>query len=165
MADPQKPTRTTGISSQGQAISLDRIPSEPAAFPIAGKITVTSQYADYVPDSEIDYTDLNAVNRELVSLRIRLHRIRIELKTAEREAVKTRYAYEAKKKRTLISLSGGSAPEREAMAELMCEEEYTAMLVANNVAKEIQSHSRDLRTELETLREISNNLRRIIDLT
>jgi ethanolamine utilization protein EutA (predicted chaperonin) len=164
MADPQNPLKTTGLALNGQLITVDQIPANPTPFPAQGQVTISSEYANYQPSPDVDYTDLSSVNRELQNLRIRLHRLRIELKNADRQALKTRYAYEARKKRTLISLSGGSAGEREAMAELLAESEYTEMLIASAVAKEITNHNRDIRTELETLREISNNLRRQIDL-
>lgn len=165
MADPQKPLKTTGLSLHGQAVSMDDFPDEIVPLPPPNSVTITSAYADYVPAEDIDYTDLGSLNRELSSLRIRLHRIRIEVKEADRQVLRMKYAYEGKKKRILVGLSGGSAVEREAMADLMCEAEYTQVLVAQTVAKEISNHSRDLRGDLETLREISNNLRRQIDLT
>jgi hypothetical protein len=164
MADPQKPLKTTALSLNGQAVTFDDIPKASVPLPSPGRVTIQSQYEKYMPDADVDYTDLSAVNREIQLLRMRLHAIRNELREAERQALRTKYAYESKKKRILIGLSGGSAVEREAMAELMAEEEYTQMLVAAAVAKEIINHNRDIRTELEALREISNNLRRQIDL-
>ena len=163
MADPQRPIKTTGIALNGQAITIDQF-AENHPLPIPASVTIKSQYEDYQPAEDVDYTDLSKVNREIQNLRIRLHRIRIEMKSAERMALKTKYAYDGQRKRILIGLSGGSAGEREAIAELLCEEAYGAFLVASSVAKEITQHSRDLRTELEALREISNNLRRQIDL-
>lgn len=164
MADPQKPIKTTGLSLYGQAVSMDEIPKDITPLLPPGQVTVISQYEDYVPE-DIDYTDLGALISELSKLRMRLHRLRIELKAAERTLLKKKYTYESKKKRILVALSGGSSVEREAMAELMCEQEYSEYLVAQAVAKEITNHNRDMKTDLETLREISNNLRRQIDLT
>lgn len=161
--EPQRPLRTTGLALNGQAITVDQF-GEPAKLPTPGEVTNVSQYGNYTPPEDVDYSDLSAVNREIQMLRMRLHRIRIELKEAERIASRYKYAYEAQKRRVMIALSGGSAGEREAMAELMCEEDYTKYLVASTVAKEITQHNRDIRTELEALREISNNLRRQIDL-
>lgn len=161
--EPQRPLKTTGLALNGQAITTDQF-SAPSPLPKPGDVTRVSNYANYMPAEDVDYTDLASVNRELQALRMRLHYIRIELKDAERTALKYKYAYEAQKRRIMIALSGGSAGEREAMAELMCEDAYAQYLVASTVAKEIAAHNRDIRTELETLREISNNLRRQIDL-
>lgn len=163
MADPQRPLKTTGLAMSGQAITSDQF-DRTTPLPQPKDVTVTSEYGMYQPSDDIDYTDLAKVNSELIALRIRSNRIRMELREAERMALKAKYIYESQKKRVMISLSGGSAGEREAMAELLCEEAYGNFLVTTMVAKEITQHNRDLRTDLETLREISNNLRRLIDL-
>lgn len=162
--EPQMPLKTTGLAMNGQAITTEQFTALPTKLPTPGEVTQVSQFGNYVPPEDVDYSDLSAVNREIQMLRIRLHRIRIELKDTERTASRFKYAYEAGKRRVMISLSGGSAGEREAMAELMCEEDYTKYLVSSTVSKEIMQHNRDIRTELEALREISNNLRRQIDL-
>lgn len=162
MADPQNPLKVTGLALNGQQINIDDLKRFP--LPSPDRVTITSQYQDYQPLEEVDLTDLSKVTHEIIGLRIRLHRIRIELRTAERMALKAKYVYEQEKKRTWIGISGGSDKSREAMAELICEESYSAYLVAQTVAKEITQHSRDIRTELDALKEISNNLRRQIDL-
>jgi hypothetical protein len=163
MADPQKPLKTTGLAMNGQAITSDKF-DKTTPLPQPKDVTIVSAYEKYQPSPDIDYSDLAKVNSELISLRIRSNHIRMELKEAERMALKAKYIYESQKKRVMISLSGGSAGEREAMAELLCEEAYGNFLVTTMVAKEVTQHNRDLRTDLETLREISNNLRRLIDL-
>ena len=162
MADPQNPVKVTGLALHGQQISMDTI--ERFKLPAPGIASITSAYDDYEPAEDVDYGDLRAVNKEIVDLRIRLHRIRKELKQADRMALKAKYSYEQDKKRVWIGISGGSDKSREAMAELLCEEAYSYYLVASTVAKEVMQHSRDIRTELDALKEISNNLRRQIDL-
>lgn len=164
MAEPQQPLKTTGMALHGQHFMIDDIKPQPQ-FPQVNKVTIVSKWSDYEPATDIDYSDLSKVNHELIELRIRLHQVRKELRDAERAMTKTKWVYEGKKKRFLIGLSGGSEKAREAAAELMCEEEYSAYLVALNILKEIQQHSRDMRSDLDLLKEISNNLRRQIDLT
>ena len=162
MADPQNPVKTVGLALNGQQINLDSIQKH--NLPAPRSITISSEYEEFEPSLDVDYSDLSSVNRELSQLRLRLHRVRKELKEAERQAVRLKYAYEQEKKRYWIGISGGSDKSREAMAELLSEEAYSKQLVASVVAKEIMQHSRDIRTELDTLKEISNNLRRQIDL-
>lgn len=165
MAEPQQPLKTTGLALDGKAVKVDDFSEKPTSLPRAGTVTKLSVWEDYTPGSDIDYTDLQAVNSELSQLRLRLHEVRIALKNVERDVVAYKYAYEAQKKRYMVRLSGGSATEREAMAELLCEDLYTSFLVTQTVAKEISQHSRDMRNDLDALKEISNNLRRQIDLT
>lgn len=165
LPEPQRPVQTTGLALDGQAVKVTDFTEQPASLPAPTSVTVPSRWESYEPAADIDHTDLAAVTGELSQLRYRLHQVRIELKNAERNVTRHRYTYEAQKKRYMVRLSGGSAAEREAMAELLCEDLYTNYIVASTVAKEIANHSRDIRTDLDTLKEISNNLRRQIDLT
>lgn len=160
MAEPQIPLKTTGMARSGQPILIDSIPPAKDTLP---RSPIVSQYADYEPD-EIDYNDLSTVNRQLNELRTRLHRIRKEMIKADREFLRARFSYESEKKRIMISISGATANEREAMSELLSEDKYSEMLVAQQVAKELSQHNSALRSELEALRELSMNARRIMDL-
>lgn len=163
MADPQNPVKTTGMALNGKHLLIDEFKDQ-KPLPKARDITVTSAYHDYVPEEEIDYTDLASVNRQLVALRMRMHHVRKDLAIADRVVVSKKWAFEGEKKRAMISLSGGTEKVREAAADLIAEDAYSEFLVAQEVAKEIAQHNRDLRGDLDLLKEISNNLRRIIDL-
>jgi len=163
MPDPQIPVATVKLAYRGQAINMEDLEKN-HPLPQAREVTVVSQYENYVPDETIDFTDISSINVELNKLRIRLHHIRIELKNAKRKALSAKYLYEQAKKRTWIGITGGSDKSREAAAELLTEELMANALVAAAVADEINQHSRDIRTELDALKEISNNLRRQIDL-
>lgn len=162
MADPQMPVTTAKIAYQGKAINMaDYTKKHP--LPKAEDITIVSEYSNYEP-VDIDMSDLREINKEINSLRIRIHRLRKELDKANRKALAAKYHYEQEKKRVLIGLSGGSDKQREAIAELMAEELLSKAIVCQAVASEIQQHSRDTRNELDALKEISNNLRKQIDL-
>jgi hypothetical protein len=162
MADPQNPIVTTNLAYRGQAINLDNYPA--ATFPVPSSVSIVSAFENYEPDPTIDFTDLHNVTNEIIHLRIRLHKIRIELKAAKRKALIHKVTYEQEKKRTWIGITGGSDKSREAAAEIMTEQLMTNFLVASAVAEELNQHSRDIRTELDALKEISNNLRRQIDM-
>jgi hypothetical protein len=163
MTEPQNPIVTTGMALAGKPLLLTDIPETPVALRVIST-TASATFSNYMPPEDIDYGDLVSINRELVQLRIRLNTVRQELRTAEREVIRTKHAYNALKRRTLIGLSGGTEKSREAAAELLSEREYTDFLVADSIAKELTQHNRDLRIELDALKELSNNLRRLIDL-
>ena len=162
MTEPQNPIAVVNLAYKGQKINLDDYPQ--AALPIPSHVTTVSKWADFEPDADIDYTDLANVTKSIIDLRIRLHQVRKELTVAKRMALKAKYNYEQQKKRIWIGITGGSDKSREAAAELMTESLQGDYLVASAVADEIMQHSRDIRTELDALKEISNNLRRQIDL-
>ena len=162
MVEPQMPVNTAKIAYRGKAINLEEI-SEPKTLPKAADVSIVSEYSNYEP-VQIDMSDLREINKEINNLRIRIHRLRKELDKANRKAVLAKYQYEQAKKRILIGLSGGSDKQREAIAELMTEELLSISVVCQAVAQEIQQHSRDTRNELDALKEISNNLRKQIDL-
>lgn len=165
MSEPQNPVTTTGLAYKGQSINLTQFENT-ISLPNPSSVTAPSKWGEYEPSSveDVDYTDLMNVTKEIINLRIRLHQVRKELQVAKRMALKTKFVYEQEKKKVWIGITGGSDKSREAAAELMTAELYTHYLVANAVADEINEHSRVIRTELDALKEISNNLRRQIDL-
>jgi hypothetical protein len=136
----------------------------PKSAEIQQKYGINPRHMDYEPDTDIDFADLQNINREIVNLRIRLHQVRNDYKNAKRVATHLKYVYESKKKFIWIQLSGGSDKTRESMAEMMCQDEYTEFLVAQTVADEMKDMSTTLRIELDALKEISNNQRRQIDI-
>lgn len=163
MADPQNPIKTSGMAMNGQAILTENLVKPLPSLPGPAKIVQVSRNAEQVPPSpEIDYSDLKSVNNELIALRTKYYLIRKDLAIAERAVVRTKWAYEGAKKRFMIQISGGTEKSREGAAELMAESEYGEFLVAQQVAKELTAYHRDLRADLDMLKELSNNLRRLI---
>jgi hypothetical protein len=163
MVEPQLPVNTAKIAYKGKAINLNEL-EEKKSLPAAKDFTVISEFKDYEPSTNIDMNDLREVNKEILNLRMRLHRIRKEFDKANRIALQAKFQYEQDKKRILIGLSGGSDKQREAIAEIMCEELLAKSIVAQAVSQELANHSRDTRIELDALKEISNNLRKQIDI-
>lgn len=167
MADPQNPVNTINLAFKGQKVDIDNYPEKkglPKVRDIQEKNKMLIRNIDYEPDLTVDLSDLNNLNIEINGLRLRIHQARKDYKLAKRVATLAKYTYEQEKKRTWIQLSGGSEKTREAMAEIMCQDTYTEFLVAQTIADELKDFSATLRTELDALKELSNNQRRQIDL-
>lgn len=166
MADPQNPVKVTAMAMNGQAIRTDDLIKPLGNLPSPGRVVNlnASIIEDKVPDVDIDYTDLAKVTEQLVALKTKFALIRHELREAERAVIRTRWAYEGQKKRYLIQISGGTEKTREGAAEIYAEAEMGEYLVAQQVAKEIATIHRDLKSELDLLKDISYNLRRLMDI-
>lgn len=162
MVEPQLPVNTAKIAYKGKPVNITELENR-HSLPKAEDVTIVSEFRNYEPET-IDMSDLSSINKEIALLRIRIHKIRKELDKANRISQQAKYQYEQEKKRILIGLSGGSDKQREAVAELMAEELLTKSIVSQAVHQEIVNHSRDIRYELEALREMSNNLRKQIDI-
>lgn len=156
------PVNTAKIAYKGKPVNITELEKR-HPLPKAEEITIVSEFKNYEPEA-LDMSDLSSINKEISLLRIRIHKIRQELDKTNRIAQQAKYQYEQEKKRILIGLSGGSDKQREAVAELMAEELLTKSIVAQAVHQELVNHSRDIRYELDALREISNNLRKQIDI-
>lgn len=163
MADPQNPTKTSGMAMNGQAILTDQLVKPIQTLPNPSRVVNVSRNAEQVPPSaDIDYTDLAKVNNEFIRLRTKFYLIRKDLSEAERAVIRTKWAYEGAKKRYMVQISGGTEKSREGAAELMAEEEYGEYLVAQQVAKELATYHRDLKSDLDILKDLSYNLRHLI---
>lgn len=164
--EPQMPVNTVEVAYRGQKVNLDNYPSKdklPNARDLQDRYKIPTRNIDYEPE-EIDFTDLLALNTEISKLRVRVHQVRNDYKKAKRISTHLKWVYESSKKRDFIQLSSGTEKIRDAVAEIMNEDKYTEFIVADTLATELKDMSSALRTELDALKELSNNLRRQIDL-
>jgi hypothetical protein len=166
MAEPQLPVNNTKIAYRGQQFNLDNYPRVqlPKSSSLEEKYNFSEQGLDYKPSIDLDPEDLKQLNKELIDLRIRLHEIRNQYRKARRVASFLKWQFDQEKKRALIQITGMDAKQREAVAEIMCQNSYSEWIVANTVADELNDMSRSLRIELDALREMCYNARRQIDL-
>lgn len=117
------------------------------------------------PGEQIDYSDLAAVNRDLAAQRIRLNRVRRQLRAASREAVEARLKYSRELRRQLVQQSGGSAEMRKAAAELACEDLEADAVMKEQVAAEYNTLFRSVRDDIENVKVIAYNLRSLMNLS
>lgn len=118
----------------------------------------------YVPSDEIDFTDLHELNRELLRARSRSFRIKNAIINARRNETEANSEYRRAYNRALVGISGGSAETRKAMAEIATEELYSQVLVTEGVVKELVNLSYTASRDLDTLKTISDNLRKQLSL-
>lgn len=115
-------------------------------------------------DEDIDYTDLDSVNKDLMRLRIRLNRVRRGMRQAARDAAEAKLTYQRAMRRALVQQSGGTAEMRRATAELLCEELEAEMVMRQQVADEFVSVFRSVRDDVENAKTVAYNLRALINL-
>ena len=113
----------------------------------------------YVPDDQYDFVDLNAVNTALNQARSRLFRITNHLRDAQRSRVDKEIVYKREMRRALISITGGSAELRKAMAEVQCEGHENDMIVAQQIEEEWKRRVVVARDDLDALQNLSHNIR------
>jgi hypothetical protein len=112
----------------------------------------------------LDYADLNAVNRDLVLLRLRLHKVRRAMRQAAREAVEAKLRYQRSLRRALVQQSGGTAETRKASAELLCEDLEADMVMKSQIVEEYSSLFRSIRDDVENAKTIAYNLRSLVNI-
>lgn len=137
------------------------IPPMPAAPTWPGSAGADDEY---VPDEQFDAQDLSAVNRELNRCRARIFRISQALRAAQRNAEEADLIYRRHMRRQLVSISGGSAETRKAMAELQCEDYENDVVVAQQIVEELKKRSTDARDDLKAVENLSHNVRAQIDI-
>ena len=108
---------------------------------------------------DFSYSDLEAVNKELLTSRIRMNRIRRDMRDAGRAAVEAKMRYLRAYRRALIQQSGGTVETRKASAELLCEDLEAEMVMRQQVAEEYSSLFRATRDDVDNLKTVAFNLR------
>jgi hypothetical protein len=153
-----KAARSRGLASGGRTADIPPMPPAPAWDQAAGPND------DYLPAETADYTDLSQVNLDINRARRRLFQVSAALRIASREAIEAEVTYRRHMRRALVSLSGGSAEGRKAMAEMQCEEYENAMVVTAQVVEELKKRSTDARDDLKAAENIAHNVRAQMDV-
>lgn len=115
-------------------------------------------------DGDVDYGDLHSLNADLLRLRVRMNRIRREMRRAAREATEAKLAYHRAFRRALVQQTGGSAESRKANAELLCEQLEAEMVMKQQVADEYNTLFRSVRDDVENAKVVAYNLRAMMTL-
>lgn len=108
---------------------------------------------------EADLGDLLGVNKEMTRLRLQLIRTRRLMAEAGRRRVDAEAAYERALRRKILTVDGKTVAEREAYAQIACEEFENAKLVAKALHEETIQMHRTVRDELDAVSQVANNLR------
>lgn len=153
---PKKRASGSNVAYRGNIMNLN---DAPAAAPMHAW-PVETQEDRYIPASMDDFTDLNAATRELVHLRILLHKARRQLDEARREEAAAMMAQRQHYNRELVAVSGGTEALRKAFAEIQNEPYMSRVMVAQAVAKEKMELSRTVAKEIEAWKTICDNIRK-----
>lgn len=157
---PAKP-RSAGVALAGRPVTLEEFDT-PKAFPNWPTATPDDEYIPYVQES--DYTDLSLLNRDINRTRAMSFRVKNAVAEARRVEVEAADRYRKALNRQLIGLSGGTAEQRKAIAEVLTEDLNTQYLVAEAMVKEQVSLSYTVSRDLETLKTLADNLRKQMSL-
>lgn len=152
----EKKPRSVGVAINGRPVDVNDF-SKINAFPSWPQGNRDDQY---IPDEEADYSDLSILNRDINRTRSMLFRVKNSLEQARRYEVEATIKHRQAYNRALVGMSGGTESIRKAIAEIQTEDEYTVLMIAQNMVKEQTSMSYNVSRELETLKTLSDNLRR-----
>lgn len=152
----EEPKRSSGIAYGGRPLDID-LDAPSSAFPSWPQGTQDDLYC---PDEEVDYTDLSALNRDINRTRSMIFRVKNRLQEARRAEAEASDRYRRAFNKQMIGLSGGTAEKRKAIAEFATEDIYSDYLVAQTVVKDLTNLSYTMSRELDTLKTLSDNLRK-----
>jgi hypothetical protein len=149
---------------RGGPVAGGRRVTVPAARPLPRWAPTDEQDRGDEEAGSLDYHDLADVNRDLLRLRARLHRVRRGMRQAARDAVEAKLTYHRALRRALVQQSGGSAESRKASAELLCEDLEADMVMKLQVVDEFNSLFRAIRDDVENAKTVAYNLRALMQI-
>lgn len=155
----KRPARSAGMAAGGQPVAAPGPAPAAPAWPEAP----LSDDELYVPQ-EFDATDLVEVNRELNRARARLFRVSQTLRLVQRTLAEAQAEYDRAMRRELVTISGGTAESRRALAEIRCEPFENRVIVGKQVVEEWRKRAVDCRDDLKALENIAHNVRAQIDI-
>lgn len=154
--DAPKRRGSSGIAYGGKPMNLD---SPPPSSPMPPWPMETEEDR-YIPHEIDDISDLTTATREMMRLRILLHRARRQLDEARREETNAIIRQRQHYARELVKVSGGTETTRKAVAEILNESFMSEVLITQAVAKEKMELSRTIGKEIEAWKTICDNIRK-----
>lgn len=118
---------------------------------------------EYIPE-EVDYYDLRTLNRQINASRTLSFRTKNRLADARIHEAETGERYRRAYNKQMVALSGGTAEQRKAIAEVSTEDLYSEFIVAQTVVKNLTSLSYAVSKDLDTLKSLSDNMRKQMSL-
>ena len=153
--DAPKRRGSAGIAYGGKAMGDTPPPSQPMPHWPA-----ETEEDRYIPHDIDDISDLTTATREMMRLRILLHRSRRQLDEARRAETEAMIRQRQHYARELIKISGGTETTRKAVAEVLNESFMSEVMIAQAVAKEKMELSRTIGKEIEAWKTICDNIRK-----
>jgi len=161
---PEPDTSGETVIPRGGPVMGGKREPIPAANPLPAWRSTEYQDQGDVEMEHIDYHDLNDVNKDLLRLRLRLHRARKGLRAAAREATEAKLAYHRSLRRAMVQQTGGSADQRKAQAELLCEDLEADMVMKAQIVDEYSNLFRTIRDDVENAKTVAYNLRALMNI-
>lgn len=118
---------------------------------------------DYV-EHIVDYEDLEKLGNAINNARLSLFKVTEKINEYDRKALLAKTAYEREYRRRYLTSNAKTDTQRKIRAELMCENLENDVLTYTQTKIELSRQANLLRTELETLQTISNNIRQQIKM-
>lgn len=150
----------SGVAFAGKIVDVTNAPEVTfPEFPKAGGLE------SWVPGADqVDFSDLAAINQQILYSRRRLYAANNELREAQRRKVEAEFEYRRAHNRIMAGLTGGSEKQRSAIADVRTEELWAAYLLASQIADEYLALVRAVRTDLDALQGLSHNVRAQIQM-
>lgn len=113
----------------------------------------------YRPSADLAPQDLEQANHAITQVRSLIIHVEHELRKAAAEASIAKMNYDRAMRRALLGSSGKTVADRQATAEILVEEQETAMRLSELTFDHLKRVSTALRADLSALEAITNNLR------
>lgn len=114
---------------------------------------------EYTTESFLDNTQIENLDKALISALLKLREISKKLDDYSRKKVERETIYKHKYRKFLLSAEGKTESQKKLLAEIACEEEEIAVAYLDEVIKELTRYSYNLKTEIDVIKTLGNNAR------
>lgn len=111
-----------------------------------------------------DHDDLLRINHQLDADRLALFKLSSAIRKAEREELRAKARYECEYNRAYMMSEAKPDSARKSMAEMQTEKWKNKWAVARQLTRELVRTSQDISNDLDTLKVLSYNMRKEMDL-
>jgi len=120
-----------------------------------------AQYEDFyaISENHIDYEDMESINKSIYNARMSLFKITNIINQLERKEALAKNTYDKAMRKEILLSDKKTASDRKIHAEIKCEHLEEDYFYTGQAKKEYERLAHTLRTELQALTVVSNNVR------
>lgn len=123
------------------------------------KLPQLPEQEDYNTESFLDNQEVATLNKNLIDTTLKLREVNKRLDYYSRKKLEAEVLYKHKYRETLLETEAKTESQKKLLAELECENEEIKVLYLEEMIKELTRLSYSLKSEIETMKILGNNIR------
>lgn len=123
------------------------------------KLPILPELEEFNTESFLDNQEISDLNKSLIETTLKLREVSKRIDSYSRKKLEAEVIYKHKYREFLLQAEGKTESQKKLLADIACENEEIKVLYLDEMVKELTRLSFQLKSEIETLKILGNNIR------